>query len=322
MTTQTPKASQSGPATSPDQPAATRSHKLPEVPPWRRKLRPYLLSVPAVVIVIGILYPFAVGAYYAFLNYAAVNPNPQFVWFQNFASVLGDQVFWKSVQVTATFAVLATLIETVLGVGLALLLNRSSIIGKIFEKVLILPLMIAPVIAGVIWKLMFNPQFGILNHVLGLGNTFDWLSASNALFSVILVDIWIFTPFVAILVLAGIRSLPREPFEASEVDGANWFYMFRKLMLPMLWPYILVAVIFRFMDNLKVFDHIYVLTAGGPGVATRTLQIGAFEDSIINLDYSRGSTYMLLLWIIVFITARYLVSVLGKAQRRAAGAES
>jgi len=272
--------------------------------------------------VIGILYPFFVGVYYAFLNYAAVNPHPHFVWFENFKSVLGDQIFWQSVKVTALFAVFATAVETVLGVGLALLLNRSSIIGRLFEKVLILPLMIAPVIAGVIWKLMFNPQFGILNHVLGLGSTFDWLSSTNALWSVILVDVWIFTPFVAILVLAGIRSLPKEPFEASEVDGASWFYMFRKLMLPMLWPYILVAVIFRFMDNLKVFDHIYVLTAGGPGVATRTLQIGAFEDSIINLDYSRGSTYMLLLWIIVFITARYLVSVLGKAQRRAAGAES
>ncbi|SEH76697.1 carbohydrate ABC transporter membrane protein 1, CUT1 family [Mycolicibacterium rutilum] len=295
---------------------------VPEVPTWRRKLRPYLLSVPAVLIVVGILYPFAVGAYYAFLNYAAVNPDPHFVWFENFKSVLGDQIFWQSAKVTAIFAVLATVIETVIGVGLALLLNRSSLIGRMFEKVLILPLMIAPVIAGVIWKLMFNPQFGILNHVLGLGNTFDWLSSTNALWSVILVDLWIFTPFVAILVLAGIRSLPKEPFEASEVDGAGWFYMFRKLMLPMLWPYILVAVIFRFMDNLKVFDHIYVLTAGGPGVATRTLQIGAFEDSIINLDYSRGSTYMLLLWVIVFITARYLVSVLGKAQRRAAGAES
>ena len=318
MTTQTSKET----AASPRPDASAGGRKLPEVPAWRRRLRPYLLSIPALVIVIGILYPFVVGAYYAFLNYAAVNPDPHFVWFQNFASVLGDKVFWKSVQVTAIFAVAATAIETVLGVGLALLLNRSSIIGKIFEKVLILPLMIAPVIAGVIWKLMFNPQFGILNHVLGLGNTSDWLSAGNALFSVILVDVWIFTPFVAILVLAGIRSLPKEPFEASEVDGASWFYMFRKLMLPMLWPYILVAVIFRFMDNLKIFDHIYVLTAGGPGVATRSLQIGAFEDSIINLDYSRGSTYMLLLWIIVFITARYLVSVLGKAQRRAAGAES
>ena len=318
MTTQTPKA----PATSPEQPAAAQRRNVPEVPTWRRKLRPYLLSIPALVIVVGILYPFFVGAYYAFLNYAAVNPNPHFVWFDNFKSVLGDQVFWYSVRTTAIFAVLATVVETALGVGLALLLNRSSIIGKIFEKVLILPLMIAPVIAGVIWKLMFNPQFGVLNHVLGLGNTFDWLSSQNALFSVILVDLWIFTPFVAILVLAGIRSLPKEPFEASEVDGASWFYMFRRLMLPMLWPYILVAVIFRFMDNLKFFDVPWVLTAGGPGVATRSLQIGAFEDSIINLDYSRGSTYMFLLWILVFITARFLVSVLGKAQRRAAGAEN
>jgi multiple sugar transport system permease protein len=168
---------------------------------------------------------------------------------------------------------------------------------------------------------MFNPQFGVLNHVLGLGSTFDWLSKDRALWSSILVDTWIYTPFVAILVLAGIRSLPREPFEASDVDGANWFYMFRRLMLPMMWPYILVAVIFRFMDCLKIFDLIYVLTAGGPGVSTTTLQISAFQDSITNLNYSRGSTYMFLLWILVFATARYLVSVLGKAQRRAAGAE-
>lgn len=306
----------------PEEPGPAKRTGPPEVPRWRRSLRPYLLSVPAVLIVVGILYPFVIGAYYSVLNYAAVNPDPIFVGIRNYASVLGDVEFWASVRVTGTFAIVATAIETVVGVGIALLLNRSSIIGRIFEKVLILPLMIAPVIAGVIWKLMFNPQFGVLNHILGLGSTFDWLSSGNAMWSVILVDLWIFTPFVAILVLAGIRSLPREPFEASAVDGASWFYMFRKLMLPMLWPYILVAVIFRFMDNLKVFDAVYVLTSGGPGVATRTLQIGAFEDSIINLDYSRGSTYMFLLWVIVFITARILVSVLGKAQRRAAGAES
>ena len=294
----------------------------PSVPTWRRRLRPYVLSVPALLITVGILYPFALGAYYAFLNYAAVRPAPEFVGLENFRTVLGDRVFWTSVRVTANYALVATGLETVLGVGLALLLNRSSILGKTFERVLILPLMIAPVIAGVIWKLMFNPQFGVLNHVLGLGSTFNWLSDSTALWSVILVDIWIFTPFVAILVLAGIRSLPKEPFEASEVDGAGWFYSFRRLMLPMMWPYILVAVIFRFMDSLKIFDHVYVLTAGGPGDSTRTLQIGAYEDSIINLNYSIGSTYMFLLWVIVFITARYLVSVLGKAQKRAAGSES
>jgi multiple sugar transport system permease protein len=291
------------------------------VPGWRRGLRPYLLSIPAVLIIVGILYPFVLGAYYAFLNYAAVVPRPVFVGFANFAEVLTDPVFWASVRVTAIYAVTATVVETVLGVGIALLLNRSSLVGRIFERVLILPLMIAPVIAGVIWGLMFNPQFGVLNHVLGLGSTFDWLGEGRALWSVVLVDVWIFTPFVAILVLAGIRSLPKEPFEASAVDGASWFYMFRRLMLPMMWPYILVAVIFRFMDSLKVFDHVYVLTAGGPGDATRTLQIGAYQNSIVNLNYSQGSTYMFLLWAIVFLTARYLVSVLGKAQRRAAGSE-
>jgi multiple sugar transport system permease protein len=284
-------------------------------------MRPYVLSLPAVLLTVGILYPFALGVYYAFLNYAAVVPRPVFIGLKNLADVLSSAAFWSSVRVTLTYAVAATVVETVLGVGIALLLNRSSLIGRIFERVLILPLMIAPVIAGVIWRLMFNPQFGVLNHVLGFGSTFDWLSEGRALWSAMLVDVWIYTPFVAILVLAGIRSLPKEPFEASAVDGASWFYMFRRLMLPMMWPYILVAVIFRFMDSLKVFDHVYVLTAGGPGDATRTLQIGAYQNSIVNLQYSQGSTYMFLLWAIVFLTARYLVSVLGKAQRRAAGSE-
>jgi len=300
--------------------SGSRAEPPPTVTPGRRRLRPYILSLPAVLVVIGILYPFVLGAYYSILDYTASNPNPHVVWFANYRSVLSDPQFWTSVRVTAVFAIVATALETVLGVGVALLLNRASRVGSVFEKVLILPLMIAPVIAGVVWKLMFNPQFGVLNHIFGLGS-FDWLSKDTALWSSILVDAWIYTPFVAILVLAGMRSLPKEPFEASAVDGASWFYMFRRLMLPMMWPYILVAVIFRFMDCLKEFDLIYVLTAGGPGLATRTLQIGAYEDSITFQNFSRGSTYMFLLWILIFITARYLVSVLGKAQRRAAGAE-
>jgi multiple sugar transport system permease protein len=311
------------PGRPPDQqaaPAPTTHEQPPAVPAWRRRLRPYVLAVPALAITVGILYPFVLGAYYAFINYSAVNPNPGFVGLQNFQTVVGSGVFWDSVRTTLLFAVAATALETVLGVGIALLLYRASFVGRIFERVLILPLMIAPVIAGVIWGLMYNPQFGVINHIFGLGS-FDWLSRSNALWSVILVDIWIFTPFVGILVLAGLRSLPREPFEASSVDGASWLYMFRRLMLPMMWPYILVAVIFRFMDSLKVFDQVFVLTAGGPGNQTRTLQIGAYQDSIINLNYSRGATYMFLLWVLVFLTARWLVSVLGKAQRRAAGAE-
>ncbi|HET9873346.1 MAG TPA: sugar ABC transporter permease [Propionibacteriaceae bacterium] len=305
----------------PKRPAGNRSPGAPEVPRWRRRLRPYLLSVPAVALIIGILLPFIRGIQFTFYNYSATRPNPALVGFNNYISVLTDSKFWHSVLFTVEFAVLATGIETILGVALALLLNRSTLIGKVLEKVLILPLMIAPVIAGVIWKLMFNSTFGVLNYVFGLGGTYDFLSREHALASIILVDAWTFTPFVAILVLAGIRSLPKEPFEASDVDGASWFYMFRRLMLPMIWPYILVAVIFRFMDNLKIFDVIQVLTNGGPGDTTRSLQVGAYLDSITKFDYSRGSTYMFLLWIIVYIAAYQLVKVLSKAQARAAGSD-
>jgi len=296
-------------------------HRPPTVSRARRRFRPYLLSIPATVVLIGILYPFALGVYYTFLNYSATNPAPKFVGLQNYISVFSDPAFWNSARVTVTFAVSATLLETVLGIGIALLLNRSSLIGKIFEKVLILPLMIAPVIAAVMWKLMFNPQFGVLNYIFGLGSTFDFLNAQRALWSVVLVDAWIYTPFVAILVLAGVRSLPKEPFEASAVDGANWFYVFRRLMLPMMWPYILVAVIFRFMDCLKIFDIIYVLTTGGPGDATKSMQVGAYIQSVLNFNYSMGSTYMFLLWIIIYMVANQLVKLLNKAQARAAGSE-
>lgn len=296
-------------------------HQPPTVSRARRKFRPYLLSIPATVVLIGILYPFALGVYYTFLNYSATNSAPKFVGLANYIYVFSDPTFWNSARVTVTFAIAATVLETVLGIGIALLLNRSSIVGKIFEKVLILPLMIAPVIAAVMWKLMFNPQFGVLNYIFGLGSTFDFLNADRALWSVVLVDAWIYTPFVAILVLAGVRSLPKEPFEASAVDGASWFYMFRRLMLPMMWPYILVAVIFRFMDCLKIFDIIYVLTAGGPGDATKSMQVGAYIQSVLNFNYSMGSTYMFLLWIIIYIVANQLVKLLNKAQARAAGSE-
>jgi multiple sugar transport system permease protein len=296
----------------------------PSVPKWRRTARPYLLSVPAVALIVGILYPFAVGVYYTVLNYSTEHQyDAVFVGLDNFKRVLSpSSTFFvgNAAKITIEYALAATIIETILGVGIALLLNRATVIGRIFEKVLILPLMIAPAIAATMWKFMYNADFGVLNHILGLSR-FDWLSKDNVLGSAVLVDVWIYTPFVAILVLAGVRSLPREPFEASSVDGAGPLYMFRRLMLPLIWPYILVAVIFRFMDSLKIFDIPQVLTNGGPGTSASTLQINAYKDLIQNGEYSRGTTYMLILWILVFITARLLVGVLGKAQRRAAGSE-
>lgn len=292
------------------------------LPAWRRTARPYLLTVPAVILTIGILYPFVLGGYYAFENRRASRPDPQWVGLDNFKRILDNDSFYKSALVTFEFAVAATLVETLLGLGVALLLARGTRVGSVLERLLIMPLMIAPILATIIWKLMMLPSVGILSYVLspfGLAGHAWTDTPASAFFSVVLIDAWTYTPFVALLILAGLRSLPRAPFEAAAVEGAGFGYTFRFLTLPMLWPYILVAVIFRFMDSLKVFDVIYGLTQGGPSDSLLTLQVRAYQEAITFSNYSRGLAYMLILWLIVYIATKGMVTVLAKAQARAAG---
>lgn len=292
------------------------------VSPARRAWRPYFLVLPALLLTIGILYPFVQGVIYSFQNLKATRPNPEFVGFRNYQRILTDNDFWHAAWVTAKFAIGATAVETLLGVGVALLLARNSKVSSFLERFLILPLMIAPIIATIMWRLMMQPSVGILNYILkpiGLGGI-AWTDTPNmAMFSVILIDVWIYTPFVALLVLAGLRSLPSAPFEAAAVEGAGPWFTFRNLTLPMLAPYILVAVIFRFMDSLKVFDVIWGLTQGGPGDALVAIQPKAYQEAISFSNFSTGQTYMVILWAIVYLTTRLLISVLGRAQARAAG---
>jgi multiple sugar transport system permease protein len=303
-------------------PSSAATSHAETLPAWRRGARPYLLVLPAIALTIGILYPFLLGASYAFQNYRANRPDSvEWVGFENFQDIFTDPEFYQSALVTVEFAIVATAVETVLGIGVALLLARSTWLSRGLERLLIVPLMIAPVIAAIIWRLMMLPTVGVLNYLLSpFGIQPEWTGSPGwALFSIILVDVWIYTPFVALLVLAGLRPLPRAPFEAAAVEGAGFWYTFRNLTLPMLWPYVLVAVIFRFMDSLKIFDIIQVLTQGGPGDATMTLQVRAFEEAITFSRYSLGSTYMLILWVVVYIATYGLIMVLSRAQARAAG---
>ena len=299
-----------------------KKRQVVAVSPGRRALRPYLLVLPSLLLTIGILYPFGLGLFYTFFDYAATTPQPDFIGFQNYVGILTRSDFWQSASVTLRYAVGATLVETILGVGIALLLYRGSAAGRILEKVLIVPLMIAPVIATIMWSLMLQPSVGVINYLLspfGLGGV-EWTdSPRGALLSAIFIDVWIFTPFVALLALAGLRSLPRDPFEAAAVDGAGYWFTFRKLTLPMLWPYILVAVIFRFMDSLKMFDVIYALTRGGPGDSMMVLQVRGYQEAILYTNFSIGLTYTIVIWAAVFIATRLLVGAFGRAQARAAG---
>src|SRR5918999_1573971 len=287
---------------------AAPEQKKPQVravSPRRRALRPYLLVLPSLLLTIGILYPFGLGLFYTFFNYAAATPNPDFVGLQNYVAIFTSSEFWQSAWVTLRYAVSTTVVETLLGVGVALLLFRGSVAGSILERVLIVPLMIAPVIATIMWSLMLQPTVGVINYMLsplGLGGV-EWTdSPRGAFLSAVVIDAWIFTPF-----------------EAAAVDGAGYWYTFRKLMLPMLWPYILVAVIFRFMDSLKMFDVIYALTRGGPGDSMMVLQVRGYQEAILYTNFSVGLTYTIVIWAAVFIATRLLVGVFGRAQARAAG---
>src|SRR5215203_1072864 len=204
--------------------AATESAaaNVPARPLPRRRPRtvlPYLLSLPALLVCIGILIPFFTAVYYSMMRYRLNLPfNKGFIWFGNYKNFLFDASFWNTVFISLTYAALTVGLELLLGLGIALLLQKTTRLNNLVSIMLLLPLMTAPALAALMWKLMTNPNFGILSYLVSLAGieNFKWASApSTALFTVVLVDIWVYTPFMMILLLAGLRSLPKQPFEAA-----------------------------------------------------------------------------------------------------------
>lgn len=293
-------------------------------PPLSVRVRPYLIALPALLVLIGILYPFLTAVYYSLTAYTLNRPGSQdtFVGLRNYWRMVTDSDFLYSTYITFAYALLSTGIELGLGLVIAMLLNRESRLAKILTPTLIFPMMIAPVIGTLIWKMMMQPSVGILNPMLeavGLP-ALQWAAVpETALMSVVLVDVWMFTPFAALILTAGLRSFPNAPFEAARVDGASFWFTFRNLTLPMLSPFILIVVVFRLMDSLKMFDIIFAMTEGGPGNTLMTYQLTAYRTSIQFQRLAQGLPYAILLYIIIYITSQYLIKAWGRAQRRAAG---
>lgn len=293
-------------------------------PPLLTRMRPWLIALPALLVLIGIIYPFLTAIYYSLTGYVLTRPASvnSFVWFRNYIRMFSDDEFLHGTYITFAYALLTTGIELTLGLVVAMLLNRSSWVSKIFQPFLVFPMMIAPVIGTLIWKIMMQPSVGILNPMLnavGLPGL-EWAAVpETALMSVVLVDVWMFTPFAALILLAGLRSFPNAPFEAARVDGASFWFTFRNLTLPMLTPYIIVVVVFRLMDSLKMFDIIFAMTEGGPGNTLMTYQLTAYRTSIQFQKLAQGLPYAIFLYFIVYLTSQYLIKAWGKAQKRAAG---
>jgi multiple sugar transport system permease protein len=297
-------------------------------PPLLVRLRPYLIALPALIILVGILYPFFTAIYYSFTSVRLTNlvTGFNFVGLRNYSRMINDADFVHSTVVTLQYALITTSVELVLGLIVAMLLNRGSIIAKIFQPVLIFPMMIAPVIGALLWEAMMRPSVGILNPLLSplynlLGiDPLQWSgSPDTALFSVVLVDIWMFTPFAALILLAGLRSLPKDPFEAARVDGASFWFTFRTLTLPMLTPFIIIVIVFRFMDSLKMFDIIFTMTGGGPGNTLMTYQVTAYLEGFTFQKLGIALPYTIVLFVVIYITSQLLINWWSRAQRRAAG---
>ena len=291
-------------------------------PPWLVRARPYLVILPSLIILIGILYPFFMGVYYSFTSYTLTRPVPRFTGLTNYILMVKDPNFLHSTAVTFGYALLATGIELALGMLVAFLLDRETVLAKILRTTLIFPMIIAPVIGSLLWKLMMQPSVGILNPMLALiGITgIEWAAKpETALMSVVLVDVWMYTSFVALLLLAGLKAFPKEPFEAARVDGASWWFTFRNLTLPMLAPFILIAIVFRFLDALKTFDIIFAMNYGGPGETLMTYQLKAYYNGILYLNLAQGLPYTVVLWAVIYAVSQTLVNLWGKAQQRAVG---
>lgn len=285
----------------------------------KEKLTPYLIILPALVITGAVLIPFAISIYYSLTDYRFTRPNFHFVGLKNYLFILKSSSFWNSVKVTFVYAGVAVGIETILGTITAFLLNTETIMAKICRPFLLLPLMIAPLITTLIWKLMMSPEFGVLNYFLSWFGyrDFPWAtSPDTAMFTVLLIEVWTFTPFIALLVLAGLRSLPREPFEAARVDGASRWFIFRNVTLPLLTPYIVIAVIFRLIDSLRQFDIIFGMTKGGPGNTLMNFQVYAYTSTFTYGKPAMGLAYIIVNWLIIFAISFVMVNYWQKVQKQ------
>jgi multiple sugar transport system permease protein len=263
------------------------------------RVLPYLLIAPTVAVLLALsIYPLVYSVKVSLQTGAGAGAR----WsLQNFARLMWDGFFLDALGHTLVYALVALTFEFLLGLGLAVLLNREMRGRGWFRAALLVPLMLPPVVAGVVWRLMLNPNFGAINGTLkGLGINADSLtwtaSPKLALASVILVDIWQWTPFMFLVLLAGLQAIPQEPSEAARVDGASAWQTFTHITLPLLKPAILIALLLRTMDLLRVFDQIFILTEGGPGFATETVSLYIYRTAFRfgDFGYAAAMSFVLL----------------------------
>ena len=282
---------------------------------------PWLFMAPALVLIAVVtIYPMIYSMIISFQDVRLARINQaEFVGLDNYIRLLGDTAFHRSLLLSIIYVIGSVLGSLVLGLGLALLFDRDLHGMVLWRSLLIVPMVVTPVSIGLTWRMMYSDQTGVINFALGqLGLPRPlWIeSPDTALVSVILVDIWEWTPFMFLILLAGLRSLPLSPFESAKVDGASAWQRFIYLTLPMLWPVIAVAVLLRAIDALRIFDQIFIMTRGGPAQATDLFSLFLYRTGFKHAYISYAAALSWVLLILTTVLLVYFVRVTGVFRRK------
>ena len=280
------------------------SHSLPAVfvagpsagAGWRKlPLTPWLLLLPVFVALGSVsVYPILNGVWLSLTNTSLVTQENDFIGLANYTALLGDEAFWNAWRHTMVFTFVSTLLETILGLGMALLLYEAFVGRSIVRAAMLVPWAMPTVVTSKMFGWLFDGQYGLINYLLRSAGLIDeninWLgSVDHALGTIIIADVWKTTPFMALLLLAGLQTVPGSLTEAARMDGAKAWQTFWFVRLPLLVPTLLIAGMFRALDAFRVFDLVYVLTGGGPADSTETLSTLSYKILFSTLQFGYGS---------------------------------
>ena len=286
------------------------------------KLIKLLFLWPSLAILLFLIaYPFVMLIYYSFFNFSFLRPiNTKFIGLTNYLLILTDTYTWERFIFTFKYVGLSVSIQFILGILIAWLLQRNFRGKDAVFTVVLMPMMLCPIVVGLLWRYMFNTEWGIINYFLHnfLGFArIEWLGVEqNSLWATIIANTWMWTPFMVLLASAAFSSVPKHLYEAASVDRASGWFKFTNITLPLSAPILVLALIFRLMDEMKQFDLIYTLTGGGPGDATQTVSFTLYKTAFQYFYTGEGSAWAFILLIIIIGLSSILIRLLNYLSER------
>ena len=283
----------------------------------------WIFITPTILLLLAInIYPLFYAISMSFTNFYANKVGKEIEWIglKNYVKILGKEAIWERMQITANFMFWTLLLQALIGLGLAILLNKKFKGNELLTTLIVLPMMLSPAVVGVFWVYLYNPQVGLFNYIINFFydfGSFDMIGNSSlAPWSIVGVDTWMWTPFTMLICLAGLRSIPNYLYEAAEVDRASQWQQFIYITLPTVLPFLLLALLFRGIENFKMFDMVVELTSGGPGSATELASIQLKREAFEKWKTGYSSAYAVILFVTIFGFGNVYVKVMNKIKDR------